>query len=134
MSRIHVAVGVVLNDKQEILVAKRPPGKPFAGYWEFPGGKVEAGENVQQALARELQEEVNITPETYEPFMQVEQALTDTHFLLDTWLVKTYSGELKANESQVLAWVPLHELANLMFLPANSVIIAKLLGYSLDHT
>ena len=131
MIAVHVAVGVVYNDKQEILVAKRPPGKPYAGYWEFPGGKVEAGENVQQALSRELQEEVNICPEVFEPLMQIEQQLDDKIFLLDTWLVKQFSGELNANEAQQLAWVKTCDLVHLVFPPANEAIIKKLLSINL---
>ncbi|MFN7097916.1 MAG: 8-oxo-dGTP diphosphatase MutT [Gammaproteobacteria bacterium] len=131
MITVHVAVGVVINAQQQVLVARRQAGKPFAGFWEFPGGNVEIGENVQQALARELQEEVNITPLQCQPLMKIEQALANKLFLLDTWLITEYSGQVQANESQELAWVALAELPNLKFPPANEAIIEKLL---ISHT
>jgi 8-oxo-dGTP diphosphatase len=126
MKTIHVAVGVVINAQHQVLVARRPAGKPYAGYWEFPGGKLEQGENVQQALARELQEEVNITPKCYQPLIKIEQPLANKQFLLDTWLITDYTGELHANESQKLAWVNVSELQNLKFPPANEAIVEKL--------
>lgn len=128
MKTIHVAVGVVINPQHQVLVAKRPPGKPYAGYWEFPGGKLEKGEDVLQALTRELQEEVNITPKQLQPLIKIEQPLANKRFLLDTWLITDYSGELNANESQKLAWVSISELHNLKFPPANEAIVEKLMS------
>ncbi len=123
---IRVAVGIVFSPAGEFLVAQRPAGKPFAGCWEFPGGKVEHGESTQQALIRELQEEINLTPQTYEPFVVIEQIIENKCFLLDTWLVSEYSGIPKPNEGQVLKWVSLAELKQLTFPPANHQIIEKL--------
>ncbi|NNM60024.1 MAG: 8-oxo-dGTP diphosphatase MutT [Legionellales bacterium] len=123
---IQVAVGVVVNSAGEFLVAQRPEGKPFAGCWEFPGGKVEQGESILEALIRELEEEINLTPTRFEPFMMIEQIVSNKCFLLDTWLVSAYSGTPNANEGQVLKWVSLTELKNLTFPPANHQIIEKL--------
>ena len=58
---VEVAVGILINSEQSILLGQRPEGKPYAGYWEFPGGKIEAGETLLQALQRELQEEINVS-------------------------------------------------------------------------
>lgn len=127
MKQIHVAVGIVQNSLSYFLVAQRPPHKPFAGYWEFPGGKVESQETVSEALIREFQEEVNITPITYRPLIQVEQNVGDKIFLLDAWIITAYEGQVHANEQQAIAWVTLAELQELIFPPANAMIIDQLI-------
>ena len=70
--QINVAVGAIKNAKGEILISKRPKGKHLAGVWEFPGGKIEPGESTQQALVRELQEELDIVPTQTESLIQIE--------------------------------------------------------------
>ena len=86
MKHIHVAAGVILNSEGQILLALRPKDKHKGGLWEFPGGKVEAGESVQQALARELLEEVSLTVVEAAPFLIIDHDYGDKQVTLDVWL------------------------------------------------
>ncbi len=132
MSRIHVAAGVILNASNEVLLALRPLHKHQGGLWEFPGGKVEVGESVQAALARELHEELNLTVEHAEPFLITEHDYGDKHVVLDVWVVRGFSGEAHGKEGQSLRWVPVQELGNYRFPQANEVIVSKLLHGKID--
>ena len=101
---VDVAVGVLLREDDCFLLTSRPPGKVYAGYWEFPGGKVEPGESVEQALRRELQEELGITIGPAEPW-KVElhdypHALVRLHFCR----VRRWSGAFEMREGQQMAW------------------------------
>ncbi len=101
---VQVAVGVLLQDDGAFLLTSRPPGKVYAGYWEFPGGKLEAGETVQQALARELHEEIGIDIEDC-TLWKVERvdyphALVQLNFCR----VTRWRGELQMREGQSFAW------------------------------
>jgi 8-oxo-dGTP diphosphatase len=102
--QVEVAVGVLLRDDGAFLLTSRPPGKVYEGYWEFPGGKVEAGETVEQALRRELQEEIGVTIGAVQPW-RVE--LVDyPHALVRLNFCKVYqwAGELHMHEGQSFAW------------------------------
>ncbi len=101
---VQVAVGVLLQGDGAFLLTSRPPGKVYAGYWEFPGGKLEAGETVQQALARELHEEIGIAIEDC-ALWKVERvdyphALVQLNFCR----VTRWRGELQMREGQSFAW------------------------------
>ncbi len=101
---VQVAVGVLLQGDGAFLLTSRPPGKVYAGYWEFPGGKLEAGETVQQALARELHEEIGIAIEDC-TLWKVERvdyphALVQLNFCR----VTRWRGELQMREGQSFAW------------------------------
>ncbi|MDO9360701.1 MAG: NUDIX domain-containing protein [Polaromonas sp.] len=101
---VDVAVGVLLRPDGDFLLTSRPPGKVYEGYWEFPGGKLEAGETVEQALRRELQEEIGITIVAAHPW-KVE--LVDyPHALVRLNFCKVFewSGELHMREGQLFAW------------------------------
>ena len=101
---VDVAVGVLLRPDGSFLLTSRPPGKVYEGYWEFPGGKLEAGENVEQALRRELQEEIGITIGAVQSW-KVE--LVDyPHALVRLNFCKVFdwSGELQMREGQDFAW------------------------------
>jgi len=101
---VDVAVGVLIRPDGDFLLTSRPAGKVYAGYWEFPGGKFEPGESVQQALQRELQEELGIHIDQVEPWRQelvdYPHALVRLHFC-KVW---TWSGELQMREAQSFAW------------------------------
>ncbi len=101
---VDVAVGVLIREDGDFLLTSRPAGKVYAGYWEFPGGKFEAGETVQQALSRELQEELGIQIQHIEPWRQelvdYPHALVRLHFCK----VLAWSGELQMREAQSFAW------------------------------
>lgn len=124
MKRIHVAAAVIRGADGRILIAKRPEDKHQGGLWEFPGGKVEAAEAVEAALARELEEELGIRPTVARPLIQVRHDYPDKQVLLDVWEVSAFSGEPHGAEGQPLAWVSSAELAGYRFPAANRPIVA----------
>ncbi|WP_444900079.1 8-oxo-dGTP diphosphatase MutT [Microbulbifer sp. VAAC004] len=127
MSRvIHVAVGVVRRSDGKILIARRPDHLHMGGRWEFPGGKVESGESVQQALTRELLEEVAIEVDQLQPLVEIQHEYAEKTVLLDTWQVTAFSGEAQGREGQETAWVAVQELNNYQFPDANQAIIAAI--------
>jgi 8-oxo-dGTP diphosphatase len=101
---VEVAVGVLVRTDGAFLLTSRPAGKVYAGYWEFPGGKLEAGETVEQALRRELQEEIGVTIAATEPWkvelVDYPHALVRLHFCK----VYDWSGDLQMREAQDFAW------------------------------
>ncbi|WP_296490167.1 NUDIX domain-containing protein [Rhodoferax sp.] len=101
---VDVAVGVLIQPGGDFLLTSRPAGKVYAGYWEFPGGKFEPGESVQQALQRELHEELGIHVDQIEPWRQelvdYPHALVRLHFC-KVW---HWTGELQMREAQSFAW------------------------------
>src|SRR5262245_7365193 len=107
---IHVAAGVILNSRNEVLLALRPLDKHQGGLWEFPGGKVEDGEPVKVALARELLEELNLDVLTAQPLLVTEHDYGDKHVKLDVWIVRDFSGEPQGREGQVIRWCPISEI------------------------
>ena len=123
---IHVAAGVILNARQQVLLALRPQDKHQGGLWEFPGGKVEPQEAVCDALARELLEELGLTVVACEPFLVTDHDYGDKQVRLDVWLVTEHSGEPLGREGQELAWVHVGELGTMTFPAANEPIVAAL--------
>jgi 8-oxo-dGTP diphosphatase len=122
--RVHVAVGVISDGQNKILLARRPAHVHQGGLWEFPGGKVEAGETVQQALCRELLEELAIEVQQCQPLLTVVHDYADKSVLLDVWWVSQFSGIPLGREGQPLCWVAGVELRGLEFPKANQAIIA----------
>ena len=123
---VHVAVGVVKNNLGHILIAKRPLDVHQGGLWEFPGGKVEAGETLTRALARELREELAIEVQSIEPLIQIQHNYSDKSVLLDVCLVDGFTGIAQGNEGQPIRWVDTADLNNYDFPAANSPIITAL--------
>lgn len=105
------AVALVRSDGR-LLLAQRPKGKAMAGLWEFPGGKVEAGESPQGALSRELAEELGIVVSEADmsAFSFASHAYENFHLLMPVFLVRTWEGEVEALEGQQLAWVSAAEI------------------------
>lgn len=103
-TEVHVAVGVLMAADGRFLLTSRPQGKAYAGFWEFPGGKLEAGESVEQALRRELQEEIGVTIGEAIPWrdqvVDYPHALVRLHFCK----VLAWTGELEMREGQSFAW------------------------------
>ena len=103
-SLVQVAVGVLVREDGSFLLTTRPPGKVYEGYWEFPGGKLEAGESVAQALQRELQEEIGINMLDCTPWktgrIDYPHALVQLNFCK----VTRWSGALQMHEGQTFAW------------------------------
>jgi|SRR5262245_11890131 len=123
---IHVAVGIIIDQEKKILVALRPAHKHQGGLWEFPGGKVEAGEEPLQALKRELREEVGIEISQAKPLMQCSYDYKEHAVWLDVWEVLEFTGEAHGREGQPIAWVSKEELRDLPMLSANHPIVEKL--------
>jgi 8-oxo-dGTP diphosphatase len=122
---IRVAVGILQRDNK-VLVAKRPGDKPYSGFWEFPGGKIEENESAGDALRRELLEELGINVVTAEPWFEHVHAYPDKTVLLEMWRVTSFSGEPHGNENQALLWVTLPEMTQLRLLEGNWPIIDKM--------
>jgi 8-oxo-dGTP diphosphatase len=123
---IHVVAAAVIDAAGRVLIAQRPPGKHLAGGWEFPGGKLEAGEEREAGLARELEEELGITIEAPRPLIQVNHAYPSRDVLLDVWVVKSYRGEPRGLDGQALRWCTLEELDQADLLPADGPIVQAL--------
>jgi 8-oxo-dGTP diphosphatase len=126
---VEVAVGILINSEQSILLGQRPEGKPYAGYWEFPGGKIEAGETLVQALRRELQEEINVSINDANEFLVIEHDYPHAYVRLHICLVSSWLGEPKGLENQTLAWVLKKDIAKPdlePILPATIPILEKL--------
>lgn len=123
---LHVAVGVVRRANGKVLLARRRADVHQGGLWEFPGGKVEAHETVEQALERELLEELAIRPRSSRPLIKVRHHYPDLSVLLDVWEVLDYQGQVQGNEGQPIAWVEPDQLGGDDFpLPAPNTPIVK---------
>ena len=101
---VEVAVGILINSEQSILLGQRPEGKPYAGYWEFPGGKIEAGETLVQALRRELQEEINVSINDANEFLVIEHNYPHAYVRLHVGIIRQWSGTPRGCEGQALSW------------------------------
>lgn len=126
VARVHVAVGVIINNRQEVLIAKRAEDLHQGGLWEFPGGKVEQNETVEEALSRELNEELGITVETARPFIKVIHDYPDKSVLLDIWLIEKFTGQPEGRQDQPLQWVAISDLKHYAFPQANGDIVRAL--------
>jgi 8-oxo-dGTP diphosphatase len=100
----EVAVGILIAPDGALLLSTRPAGKPYAGYWEFPGGKLEAGETVEQALRRELQEELGITIGTAQVWRVTEHDYPHALVRLHWCKVTQWSGDFEMREGQTMCW------------------------------
>jgi 8-oxo-dGTP diphosphatase len=124
---IHVVAAAVMDAADRVLIAQRPEGKHLAGGWEFPGGKLEPGEERLAGLARELREELGITiTANPRPLIRVRHSYPSRDVLLDMWVVRRYSGEPRGLDGQALRWCAQDELAAAELLPADKPIVAAL--------
>jgi 8-oxo-dGTP diphosphatase len=125
---VLVAACVLLDSEGRILIAKRPQGRPLAGLWEFPGGKVEPGESPEHALIRELAEElgISIAPADLAPLTFASHAYPDFHLPMPLFLCTRWRGEPVPHEGQELAWVKPAELAAYAMPPADEPLKAVL--------
>lgn len=122
---LHVVVGLVFNEKNDILIALRPPHVVQPGIWEFPGGKVEANETLENALIREFHEEIGITITRAEFFQIIEKQYTEKNVLLilHVFRVVEFDGTPHGRENQEIRWVPIHALNQYRFPDANAEIV-----------
>lgn len=123
---IHVVAAALVDPERRVLLTQRPPGRDFAGSWEFPGGKREAGESPLDALARELHEELGIAPLTCAPLIRIPCAYPDKRLLLDVYRVDAYRGELHGREGQALRWTPISALDRSEMPPADHPAVTAL--------
>ncbi len=123
---VHVVAGVIQDPRGRILLARRTEGRDLAGLWEFPGGKVDAGETAEQALARELHEELGIRIASSAPLIAVPQAYRDKRIVLDVRRIGAWSGNALGREQQALAWVPSAKLASYPMPPADRPVVAAM--------
>jgi len=128
--RVEVVAAIVVDSEQRILMAQRGDWQHQGGKWEFPGGKIEAHETHLQALARELQEEVDLCIDTQacELFQAVHHDYSDKHVSLYFYLVKKFSGVAKGLEGQPLEWVDAQTLSEMVIPEANRPIAEALLA------
>ena len=132
----HVSVAILQNENGEFLLASRPPNKPWAGWWEFPGGKLEEGESAENALIRELQEELGVTPTHIQPWLartfDYPEHSQNGHdsaaktVKLHFFFVTKWQGELLGLENQQLNWQNANNISVLPILPANVPILKAL--------
>lgn len=124
---IHVVAAILRDVRGRILLTRRTDGRDLAGLWEFPGGKVEPDESVEQALRRELVEEVGIEIGAVEPLIALPHAYPHKRILLDVYRVATFSGRARGLEAQALAWVEPSRLTSYPMPAADRPVVAALL-------
>ena len=122
----HVVAGVLIDPQGCFLLGSRPPGKPYAGYWEFPGGKIEPGESDEQALARELMEEMGITVQQATPWLTKHFEYPHASVFLRFYRVWQWRGELESREGQQFTWQQPGVLTVEPMLPANGPVLRAL--------
>ncbi|MFC0676963.1 Nudix family hydrolase [Lysobacter korlensis] len=125
--RIEVVAGVIRDARDRVLLARRTEGRDLAGLWEFPGGKLEAGESPETALVRELHEELGIDVEVGAALMRVPQRYPGKRLELDVRCVDRWQGTPRGREGQALAWVPVEKLPLYEMPPADRPVVAALL-------
>ena len=123
---LDVAVAVLQREDGRVLLAQRPAGKPWAGYWEFPGGKIEQGEAVERALARELHEELGIDPDRVFPWVTQEYAYPEKKVRLHFYRVLAWHGQLHGREGQDMSWENPVAVNIGPLLPANDKVLRAL--------
>lgn len=123
---LHVVAAALVSDSDKVLLARRHPDAHQGGLWEFPGGKVEHGESVEQALRRELHEEIGIDALAHRPLIRVRHAYPDRTVLLDVHLVTAWRGEPHGREDQPLAWAAPGALPDYPMPPADGPIVRAL--------
>ncbi|MCS6996124.1 MAG: (deoxy)nucleoside triphosphate pyrophosphohydrolase [Casimicrobiaceae bacterium] len=131
-----MAVGILFREGRfgrQVLLAERPPGKVYAHYWEFPGGKVEAGETPEQALIRELEEELAVRVCAPQELVCERFSYPHAHVELTFFVCPNFTGEPRARESQRLAWEPIDAIRVSPLLPAllhpRSQVLARLAAW-----
>jgi len=127
MIKLVVACALI-NEYGKVLINERPVGKDYAGYWEFPGGKVDKGETPEEAIIRELKEEINIdvTGSCLAPLSFTEKQYDNYYVVVLLYVCRRWNGHIMPMEEQELAWVSPKEIDNFNLLPADKSFFANL--------
>ncbi len=134
--QVHVALGLVCCKKSQtsqILVTRRPDNTVLGGYWEFPGGKIEVGESPQQALTRELKEEVGLQVKPEHALSVVEHVYDHAHVHLHPWLCRHVSGDVENLQVSDHQWVNVESLQQINFPQANAPILRQLQTFDFSN-
>lgn len=126
---LKASAGVLVNDRKEILLAQRPPHKYMAGWWEFPGGKLEPFETSEQALKRELGEEIGITVKALIPLKKIIFPYPDFILDLDIFICLAWEGTALPQEGQIIKWISIDDFGNYPVLKANTQIFQDLKAF-----
>jgi 8-oxo-dGTP diphosphatase len=126
---VLVAACALVDADARVLIAQRPPGKRMAGLWEFPGGKIEAGERPEQTLIRELKEELGIAVDVacLAPLSFASHAYSDFHLLMPLYVCRRWQGTVRPLEGQKVAWVRPNRLRDYPMPPADEPLISHLM-------
>ena len=124
MKTVHVAAAVILRDGQ-VFATQRGYGA-YKDYWEFPGGKIEPGETAEEALAREIREELDTEIAVEAPFDRVEYDYPDFHLSMQCFLCRVIRGSLVLKEHEAAAWLDRDRLDDVRWLPADETVISRL--------
>ena len=129
LTLLLVAAVALVDADNRVLIAQRPAGKPMAGLWEFPGGKVEAGERPEETLIRELAEELGITVQEacLAPLTFASHAYETFHLLMPLYICRRWNGLVQAREGQALKWVRPRQLREHDMPPADEPLIPALI-------
>lgn len=128
IKRIHVVAGIIWNSSNDcLLISRRPIELHKGGYWEFPGGKVENGESEEEALVRELREELDIGFSGSEKFCVIEHDYPEKQVKLAFYHVREVSGEPVGMQGQEWRWIPVAELSHYQFPEANQPVVEALI-------
>jgi 8-oxo-dGTP diphosphatase len=129
MKLLLVVAAALVDADGRVLIAQRPEGKQLAGLWEFPGGKVDAGERPEQALIRELAEELDITvkQDCLAPLTFASHAYEDFHLLMPLYVCRRWEGFVLSKEGQALKWVKPRQLQHYPMPPADEPLLPALI-------
>ena len=126
---VLVAACALVDPDGRVLIAQRPQGKPMAGLWEFPGGKVESDERPEQTLIRELKEElgISVSEACLAPLAFASHGYPDFHLLMPLYVCRRWEGIVTAREAQQLAWVKPNRLRDYEMPPADVPLVSHLM-------
>jgi 8-oxo-dGTP diphosphatase len=125
MNLVHVTCGLIIRN-EKVLICRRKEGKSLAGYWEFPGGKIEPGETVEECLMRELKEELGLEVEIKRHFLTVTHAYSETTIKLSSFICGCSDAEIVLTDHDAYKWVEVSELMNWRLAPADVAIAEAL--------